>query len=288
MSDSNEPPKQIEGESFAERMSAWLKSLGPSRREENLHDMLAELIEEQPDGEHPMAPEYHLLNNIVQLKERTVGDCMCPRADIIAVDAAMPFADLVKFVRAQGHSRYPVHRGQLDDVIGMIHLKDVMGALVDGKAPSVESILRNVLYVPTTMPVMKLLMQLRARQHNMAIAVDEYGGTDGLITIEDLVEQIVGEIEDEHDETDYAAVQVRGDGALAIDARMPLDHLIAQYPDYASLKDNESETVNGLILSLHGSVPSRGAQLTHPDGYKIDVLDADSRRVRRIRVKKTA
>ena len=275
-------------ESVGERLAGWLNKLTRTRSSDDLHEALAELIEDQPGEDRADAPEYALLNNIVQLKERTVADCMAPRANIIAVDAAMPFVDLARFVREQGHSRYPVHRGQLDDVIGMIHLKDIMAALVDGRAPKVEDMLRPVLYVPTAMPVMKLLMQMRVRAHNMAIAVDEYGGTDGLITIEDLVEQIVGEIEDEHDETDYAPVQQRGDGALLVDSRMPLDDLARDHADFAALADGDDEiqTINGLILQLAGSVPSRGARLEHPAGFIIDVLDADARRVRRARLRK--
>ena len=272
---------------FKNGLIGWLKGLAGNRHEEDLHDALAELIEDQqPTGEHAGTPEYHLLNNILKLKERSVSDCMCPRADIIAVEAQMPFDKLVAFITEQGHSRYPVYRGHMDDVVGMIHMKDVTRALAHGTQIAIGDILRDVLYVPTTMPIMKLLMQMRHKRYNMAIVVDEYGGVDGLVTIEDLVEQIVGEIEDEHDETDYAPVQQRGDGAVVVDGRMPLADLETQLGHFLTDSEREEvETVNGLILHLAGRVPPRGTQLQHQSGMLIDIVEADARRVRRARLR---
>lgn len=287
MTDDDHPKPESDAK-LTSRMIGWLKTIG-RKRDDDLHDALAELIEDQPEGDRADSPEYALLNNIVQLKERTVADCMCPRADIIAVESGIAFTDLVQFITREAHSRYPVYREHLDDVIGMIHMKDVMKALAGGTTVAIDSILRDVLYVPTTMPVMKLLMQMRAKRYNMAIIVDEYGGVDGLITIEDLVEQIVGEIEDEHDETDYAPVQHRGDGALVVDARMPLADLEEQWGEFLTHEEREEyETVNGLILSLAGRVPDRGTPLKHPSGITIDVLEADARRVHRVRLHKAA
>jgi len=257
------------------------------RKDEDLHDALAELIEDQDSGANATEPEYQLLQNILELRERTVADCMCPRADILAISDTTSFDDTVKFITEQGHSRYPVYRENLDDVIGIIILKDVMAAMARGKKPEISTLLRDALFVPTSMPVMKLLMQMRQKRHYLAVVVDEYGGVDGLVTIEDLVEQIVGEIEDEHDETGYAEPVTRPDGSLLVDGRMPLTILEEKFESFLSEEDRDQfDTVNGLAMSLAGRVPTRGTQLTHISGVVFEIVEADARRVKRLRVKK--
>ncbi|MGE3770704.1 MAG: hemolysin family protein [Bdellovibrionales bacterium] len=281
-------PDPEESQRFTERMTGWLKNLATRRKEEDLHDALAELMEEQPTGgAQASEPEYQLLQNILELRERTVADCMCPRADIVAVDATMDFDALVTFVNKEAHSRYPVFRENLDDVIGIVILKDVMAALAEKRAPAVDELIRDVLFVPTSMPVMRLLLQMRQKRHHLAMVVDEYGGVDGLVTIEDLVEQIVGEIEDEHDENDYASPVVKADGSLIVDGRMPLEKLEEHLGVFLTTDErNNLDTVNGLALSLAGTVPSRGSQFTHSSGMLFEVAEADTRRVKRLRVRK--
>lgn len=290
---SSKTSNETEPQSFAERMTGWIRNLA-KQKDEDLHEMLAELIDDQQaqaaEGSAGFADhEYQLLRNIVGLRERTVDDCMCPRADIVAIDAASDFASIVKFMTQEAHSRYPVYRENLDDVIGIIILKDVMAALANNESPNIDSLLRDVLYVPPSMPVMKLLLQMRQKRHHMAIVVDEYGGVDGLVTIEDLVEQIVGDIEDEHDEDDYASPTVKADGTLLVDGRMPLSELEEQLGKFLTDDErDEIDTVNGLALLLAGVVPARGTLLTHSSGVSFEVAEGDARRIKRLRVRKPA
>jgi CBS domain containing-hemolysin-like protein len=282
-----------ESQSFTNRMAGWLKGLAARRKDDDLHEALAELIEDQRSDTagtpHVDEPEYQLLQNIVSLRERTVADCMCPRADIVAVSADMSFDDLVAFITNEAHSRYPIYRENLDDVIGVVILKDVMHAMATGQGKTIEALQRDVLFVPTSMPIMRLLMQMRQKRHHLAMVVDEFGGVDGLVTIEDLVEQIVGDIEDEHDESGFTEPAIKADGSLIIDARMPLDALEKHLG--AFLTDDEREgydTANGLVLSLSDRVPARGTTLNHSSGIVFEVVEADTRRIKRLRVVKAA
>ena len=282
------PTPETDQPGLTQRVASWIKNLA-GHKDEDLHEMLAELIDDQQTNADLglNEPEYQLLRNIVALRDRTVADCMCPRASIIAIDAAWPFDQIVRFVTDEGHSRYPVFRENLDDVIGIIILKDLMAGLASGEKPAVDTLLRDVLFVPPSMPVMKLLLQMRQKRHHLAMVVDEYGGIDGLVTIEDLVEQIVGDIEDEHDENDYAAPSVKADGSLIIDGRMPLTELEVQMG--AFLTDDERNTIDtaaGLALMLAGVVPARGTQLTHSSGVTFEVTEGDARRIKRLRVRK--
>lgn len=284
MSDKTETPEE-ESRRFTRRMGAWLKKVAVRQKDEDLHDALAELVEDQADDTKAAEPEYQLLHNILKLRERTVADCMCPRADIVAVSADMDFSALTQFVTKEAHSRYPVYRDNLDDVIGIIILKDIMAAMARSEAPATDTLMRDVLFVPATMPVMKLLLQMREKHHHLAIVVDEYGGVDGLVTIEDLVEQIVGEIEDEHDEAGYTPPTMKADGSLMIDARMPLQDLEKSLGNFLTDDErNAFDTVNGLILSLAGRLPPRGTKVAHSSGVHFEITDADTSRVKRLRV----
>lgn len=293
MTTETPPTDESEQPSFTERMTGWIKNLA-RQKDEDLHEMLAELIDDQQaqaaEGSAGFADhEYQLLRNIVELRERTVDDCMCPRADIVAIDVGTDFDSVVKFVTQEAHSRYPVYRENRDDVIGIIILKDVMAALASGEKKTVESLMREVLFVPPSMPVMKLLLQMRQKRHHMAIVVDEYGGVDGLVTIEDLVEQIVGDIEDEHDEDDYASPTIKADGTLLIDGRMPLSELEEQIGAFLTEDERDTiDTVNGLALMLAGVVPTRGTILDHSSGVSFEVIEGDARRIKRLRVRKAA
>jgi CBS domain containing-hemolysin-like protein len=184
----------------------------------------------------------------------------------------------------------PLFRDTLDDVIGMVHIKDVVGALAgEGavKAPRIADIKRRVLFVPPSMEVIDLLLNMRINRIHMALVIDEYGGTDGLVTIEDLIEQIVGEIEDEHDEQAGPLIKQRGNGVLDVDARAPVVDLEAVInvdvlPDD---RDEEVDTVGGLVFTLAGRVPVRGEVIVHESGIEFEVIEADARRLKRLRVR---
>ena len=228
-----------------------------------------------------------------------VEDVMTPRADIIAVDLETPFAELVsRFVEAE-HSRMPIYRDTLDDPVGVVHVKDVFKLMASPdkgktKRPAAEEqvlqkLRRDALYVPASMRAADLLLRMQGLRSHMALVIDEFGGTDGLVTLEDLVEAVVGEIDDEHDEAHAAGVVARPGGIFEADARAPLEELEAAVGrNLAPLDlDEEIETVGGLVTALAGRVPQRGEVISHPDGFELQVLDADPRRVKRVRLRPT-
>jgi len=227
---------------------------------------------------------------VLELDQRRVDDVMVPRADIVAAAADVSLEELVSLFTAASHSRLPVYRETLDDVIGMVHIKDLLGLWDKSEALAMDEITRQVLFVAPSMPVLDLLLQMQATRVHMAVVVDEYGGTDGLVTIEDLVEEIVGEIEDEHDRLVAPQVTELPDGVLEMDARTPIEDLerrigCALLPEE---RDEDIETLGGLVFSVLGRVPRRGELLSHPSGVEFEVVDADPRRVKRVRVRRPA
>ena len=240
------------------------------------------------DGETPITPqERFLIGNILKVHERNAGDVMVPRVDIVALDIDQPFSEVVKCMVEHGHSRVPVYRETLDDVIGFIHVKDVLAPVADRRPARLERLLRKVLYVAPSLPILDLLVQMRQARTHIAMVVDEFGGIDGLVTIEDLIEEIVGEIEDEHDVPETPTLIERPDGTIIADARIPIDaveeqHGISLRPEG---EDETVETLGGLVFTLAGRVPKRGEVIAHPDGIEFEVLDADPRRIKRLRLR---
>jgi CBS domain containing-hemolysin-like protein len=211
---------------------------------------------------------------------------MVPRVDIVAVDVDTGFPELVKLLVEEGHSRLPVYQDDLDHIIGMVHVKDVLGFVAARRTATLQSLLRKVLFLAPSTPVLDLLSQMRQQRVHMAFVVDEFGGIDGLITIEDLVEEIVGEIEDEHDEGEPIYILSRPDGTLLVDARTPIELLGERIGIDLVPSDDEEEidTIGGLIVTLAGHVPTSGEIIRHPSGVEFEILGADERRVRRVRV----
>jgi hemolysin (HlyC) family protein len=265
----------------------WLKQLrGERPSEQNLRTSLEELIEEHE--EEPVdAQERAILTNIVKLHEQTAADVMVPRVDIVAIEVDTPFDQVVKSFVEHGHSRVPVFRETLDDVLGMVHVKDVLPYAADGKPVALAKIVRKVLFVAPSMPVLDLLLQMRVTRIHLALVVDEFGGVDGLLSIEDVIEEIVGEIEDEHDPADPPQMIERPDGSVIVEARMPIDRLEDATGQKLLPEDSEEEinTLGGLVTTLAGRVPTRGEVIRHPAGFDIEVLDADPRRVKRLRLR---
>ncbi|MEE8248099.1 MAG: hemolysin family protein [Alphaproteobacteria bacterium] len=270
-------------------MRGWLRGLKRMRNgETSLRESLEELIEEHDESQEPINPEERLmLMNVLELDQRRVDDVMVPRADIVAAREGVALDELVAIFNEASHSRLPVFRETLDDVIGMVHIKDLLGLWDKSQPLAMSELVRAVLFVPPSMPVLDLLLQMQATHIHMALVVDEYGGTDGLATIEDLVEEIVGEIEDEHDRLEAPQVVELPDGTLELDARTPIDDLEQRIgcnllPEEG---DEDVETVGGLVFSLLGRVPRRGELMSHPAGVEFEVVDADARRVKRVRVR---
>lgn len=276
------------------RFVDWLKSLRGGRNgDSSLRDSVEALIEEREERAEPIDPEEHtLIANVLKLGTVTVYDAMVPRADIVAVEVGTPIKDVVAAMTKNGHSRLPVYRSTLDDVIGMIHIRDVLGALerANGgkKRPSLRRLMRRVLFVAPSMRVLDLLLQMRKSRNHMAMVVDEYGGIDGLVTIEDLVEEIVGEIEEEHEAATAPRIQERPDGTMIVDARLPIEELEEKLG--MSLAGGEEEgdidTLGGLVSALTGRVPVRGELVVHEaSGLEFEVTDADPRRVKRLKIR---
>lgn len=240
------------------------------------------------DGEQVAAPQVMRLR-LAKFEEFRVDDVMVPRADIKAVEAGTGAQELLEFFAEVTHSRLPVFRDTLDDPIGFVHIKDLVGELAKGGTPPrrpLERLHREVLYVPPSMKLTDLLVQMQATHIHLALVVDEYGGTDGLVTLEDLVEVIVGDIEDEHDDEEAMFVR-RGPRVWEADARTEIEDFQEETGIDLSLDelDADIDTLGGVAFALAGKVPARGEVLTHPGGIEIEILDADSRRVRRIRLR---
>jgi len=261
-------------------------------QEETLRDRLEDAIDEHEEegGRAPagdLAPiERQMLRNLLHFGERDAGDVGVPRADIVAVDEATSFGDLVALFAEAGHSRLPVYREALDTVVGMVHIKDVFAILATG-APHPESIaglIRDPLYVPQSMGALDLLAQMRSSRTHLAIVLDEYSGTDGLITIEDLIEEIVGEIEDEHDEAPTALLVPIEGGGWDADARAELEDVAEAIDRRLGEVDEDVETLGGLAFVLAGHVPQPGECLEHDSGWTLEVIEADSRKVTRLRL----
>ena len=269
-----------------------------TRREANLRESVEALIEQDSPaieraGEQAEALNPHeraLLRNVLKLRGATAYDVMLPRADIIALPAEMEFQQAVEFVQREGHSRYPVYGKELDDILGMVHIKDIIAQLGRSEGFSLRAILRKPLLVVPSVPVLDLLLRMRVERVHMALVVDEYGGIDGLITIEDLVETIVGDIADEHDEVGAPQITERAEGVLELDARTPVETFEARLGPVLTEEERGSDidTVGGLVFTLAGRVPARGEIVSHAaSGLEFRVLDADARRIRRLRVRKT-
>jgi CBS domain containing-hemolysin-like protein len=257
-----------------------------------IRESLEEVIEESDRESSALSSQERvMLSNLLKFGELKVRDVMVPRADIIAVDEDIGLADLLLIFREAQHSRLPLFRETLDDPTGLIHVKDVLGLLQgspDGAycvspTAKITSLRRPILFAPPSMRALDLLLKMQTSRTHLALVVDEYGGTDGLVSIEDIIEEIVGDIADEHDD---APVEMKRDGeAYIADARMDLDEFQSQTGhNFKSEDGEESDSLGGLVTSLLGRVPQRGEIVTHPDGTEFRITDADPRRIRKLRI----
>jgi magnesium and cobalt transporter len=279
------PPGDAEADRPFQGLRNWLRHL---TRPRDGDETLEEMIEERQEVAEPIDPqEKTLIGNILKLHELTTADVMVQRVDIVALDVETEFSEAVRLFVEQGHSRMPVYRGTLDDVLGFVHVKDILGHLVEDRPVQLAKLVRKVLVVAPSMPVLDLLLQMRLSRIHMAMVVDEFGGIDGLVTIEDLIEEIVGEIEDEHDDAISPQLAQRADGSVIADARTPIEALEERFGVRLREADAEEdiETLGGLVFMLAGRVPSRGETIAHPGGVAFEVLDGDARRVKRLRVR---
>ena len=280
--------------------SALGRLLGRLRNtEQSVRESIAELVQEaggeanSGDDREALGlnlQERALIANVLHLREITADDVMVPRPDIIAMRADVTLDQAIDQLRREGHSRMPVFRDNLDDLLGMVHIKDVFAFNGPAAEFSVEKILRKPLMVAPQIGVLDLLVQMRLTRTHLALVVDEYGGIDGLVTIEDLVETIVGDIADEHDEIEGPMFSERPDGALDLNALLTIEDFEARMGSVLSEdeRDADIETVGGLVFNLAGRVPTKGEIVAHPSGIEFLVLEADARRIRRLRARRTA
>ncbi len=276
------------------RLQALLGLLTRRRRggEETLRDAIEELIEDEPadtaEGESVRRDERHLILNVLSLRERTAVDVMVPRADIIAVPIGATFDELLHSMIEAGHSRLPVFRETLDDVIGFVHIRDVLDYAANKRPLDLKELCRPIMFVAPSMPALDLLLDMQMKRQHIALVIDEFGGVDGLVTLEDVVEEIVGDIADEYDIEEGPKLFRRPDGTLVADARATIGEFEALVGPVLTedQREQDIDTLGGLVFSLIGRVPARGELVTHePTGIAFEVIEADPRRIKRLRVR---
>ncbi|MGC1345013.1 MAG: hemolysin family protein [Methyloceanibacter sp.] len=298
---ASDDPRTEEEPSWLERLLARF-GLG---EEPDLREVIEDTLARGKAGDDTFsAQERAMLLNILRFGKLTVEDVMVPRADIIAVEESITVAELMAVFREAEHSRLPVYRETLDDPRGMIHIRDLMswittaaaeksgeasldlGAVDLSSTVGAINITREILYVPPSMPVLDLLLRMQLSRRHLALVVDEYGGTDGLVSIEDLVEEVVGEIDDEHDVADEPLIREDARLGLVADARMPIEalerHLNLEL--ISPEQEEDIDTIGGLVFALAGRIPARGELVRHPSGIEFEVLDADPRRIKKLHI----
>ncbi|MSO71073.1 MAG: HlyC/CorC family transporter [Alphaproteobacteria bacterium] len=276
--------------SASARARSWLRRVFRRGADDGgtVRGAIAGLIKQRNEAQ--IAPdERMLITNVLELHGVTAADVMVPRADVVAVAIDTPMSELVTVIGKEAHSRLPVFRESLDDVAGMVHIKDVVVA--QGRQPpsKLADLVREILFVAPSIRVLDLLLEMRQKRIHMAMVVDEYGGVDGLVTIEDLVEEIVGEIEDEHDSAAELVLVERADGTFIADGRTSIEELETRMGKLLSEEEREEvDTVAGLVIYLIDRVPRRGEIVRHPSGLEFEVLEVDPRRIRRLRLRRGA
>jgi CBS domain containing-hemolysin-like protein len=303
-------PRPENGGGWFSRVLRAVFGWGPSTIRADLKDVLDAMT----PGESGFSPEEsRMLKNILGLRERRVGDVMVPRADIIDVQQNIPLGELIRVFERAGHSRLVVYDDTLDDPVGMVHIRDLIAYMtahagvepeknakrkkplpanldlkaIDLSTPlSATKIIRQILFVPPSMRAIDLLARMQASRIHLALVIDEYGGTDGLCSIEDIVEQIVGEISDEHDEDELPAVVPQPDGSYVADARAKLEDVVGVVGHDFELGDAAEavDTLGGYLVTHAGRVPLRGELIPGPGLFEFEVLDADPRRIKRVRI----
>jgi CBS domain containing-hemolysin-like protein len=276
---------------IAARLVQAVKGL---RQDSTMRESLEEVLEESEREVRDLSsPERLMLANLLKFGELAVADVMVPRADIVAVEEKTPLPQLIGMFREAQHSRLPLYRETLDEPLGMVHIKDVVTLVESGPdgvlrwpdTPIVK-LKRDVLFVPGAMPALDLLLRMQATHKHMALVIDEYGGTDGLVTIENLMEEIVGDIDDEHDVEEEPEIVARGDGGFDADARADLDDFKARTGIDLTREDADEDidTLGGVVFAALGRVPVRG-EIVRQGGFEFEILEADARRVKRVRVR---
>ncbi len=288
-------PPQSEGQKTGDGgILTWMKNLlpnkEPAQEDDSLREAIEELIEEKAENAPQSAVAIHerlLISNILQLRDLPVKELMVPRADIVAISLDISKDELYTLLAEKPHSRLPVYRDDMDNIVGIINVKDIVANLKNENF-EIRDIMRDALVVSPAMRAIDLMLQMRQSKVHIAFVVDEYGGIDGLITINDLVEAIVGEIDDEYEYDITPQLIERPDGSAICDGRFPIKEFENRYGDvFAENEEHEEvDTMGGLVTYITGHVPSRGEVVRHqPSGIEFEVIDADPRRIIRLRIR---
>jgi CBS domain containing-hemolysin-like protein len=283
---------QIIGNLFRGNSNGHNAQNGNSKQETSLKEAVEALIEEHTaeGGELYILPEeQNMLRNILRFGEMTVSDIMIPRTDITAVEQSVTLDEIKQIIVNEQHSRIPVYKENLDQINGFLHIKDIAVNVFAEKPFNMDNLIRQILFVPPSMKVMDLLVRMRHSSVHIAIVVDEYGGTDGLVSMEDIVEEIVGEIQDEHDEAEDAPTFIwLNERTLEADARMEVEELDKCFGASMVMEQDEEDfdTIGGLVFSHLGHIPETGEQFDYPTGMRITILEAEPRAVKRVRIER--
>ncbi len=273
---------------FINKLKFFLKKKTNNKLQINIENLLNKRLKQKK----PLKiNEEKIISNVFQLPEKLINDIMIPRTDIISVDTNVNINKLVQIIGRTSHSRYPVFDKSRDNIIGMIHIKDVISCWKNKKIRNIKKLVRQILFTPDSINILDLLLKMRTSHIHMAIIVDEHGGVDGLVTIEDLVEEIVGEIKDEHEAQKENKNNIKGlikdDGSIKISARMLIEDFEKKYGNIFSDKKDISDidTMGGLVFHIFGRIPLKGEVIKHSNVCEFEILDADSRRIRTILVR---
>lgn len=271
-------------------MNTLIKKIFGQRDPQSLKEAIEDLIEDHDDDPSENGDinvndthDRALITNILKLHEETVDDVMVPRADIIAIDVKASQEELMSLLSQHQFSRLPVYRDQLDNIIGTIHIKDVLAQLALKKSIVIKDMIREIPIVSPSMPVSDLILFMKEKRKHMVLTVDEYGGIDGLVTIGDIIETIVGEIEDEYDTSSHAVLVERNDGSILAEGRVELDDFEEKFGVFFTEEEHEeADTLGGLVFYIARCVPARGEVITHENGMEFEILDAGPRRINRL------
>ena len=249
--------------------------------DQELEQFVAKRINADDSNGETLSHENELLKNLAGLRGITASDVMVPRVDIVSVAMSDDFNEIVKQLIKTNHSRVPVRNESLDDIVGILHIKDVLANLFLKEKQNIKTLLKKPIFVSPSISLLDLLYEMRIKRRHLALVVDEYGGIDGLVTIEDLVEELVGEIEDEHDLSSECRLEKLEDGSIVVEARIIID-LLVDFTQSVRKEDlnEEIETLGGFIVSIAGRVPVKGEVIKYsPSGLKFEILEADPRKV---------
>lgn len=270
-------------------ISRLIKKVNFLNNNQSLRESIRDVIDEKSNNEKQSidlsSKEKSILTNILSINKLKVNDVMIPRASIVAIPLDCSFKNIISTIKQESHSRMPVYRKDLDDILGMVHIKDIIGFSDDENTEfNLKKIIKNVLFIPPTMPVMNLLLKMQATKLHMALVIDEHGGTDGLITIEDVIEEIVGEIEDEHDKNDDFNIKKIDQNTFEVKADMTLEDF--KHETNMDISHENVDTLGGYIFTKVNRVPFAGEVINVDNQYQFEIMEADPRKIKKIKVVK--